>query len=366
MKKILITLLCASLSFSLYAQLTLTNNDLPQAGMTFLVGNDLSPSVSLGSPDPAWQLWDFSSLTNDYPKVADYDTTALTPYAGIFTASNTDTYGPAWGYSSFFGGAPVDSGYYGYMFWRNDTTGFHSIGFRAENGPYANINVFINPPELLIGTPATYGTVFNNSCQWELPLNRNPANIDTFYTTHVNKTLTADAWGELITPYGTFADVIRIHEYVIKTDSVRMEYFIWDSTFLFWKDTSNNYMYLQKGTGYPLAIVHADKNNVIEDVEYMIDSEFVMINLDDPKSMEGIQLYPNPAQAQLVMESPDSWGKVDWMIYDFTGKEIFRSNGGVSGKQLISVEDLAEGAYLFRLKAETGREVIQRFVKISP
>jgi len=363
MKKLVSLLLGLTIVFSAIGQITITGADLPQPGTSFLVANDTNPSISLGAPNASWQSWDYSALANHYPQAAVYGATSNTAYAADFPLSNAYTYGPAYMYSSLYGGAPVDQGTHGYMFWQTDNTGFWAVGWMADSGPFAFEKVHESPPELLIGVPATYGTVFNNSSRWELPMNNVPTNIDTFYIVNRTKTLTADAWGELITPYDTFPDVLRIHEYVIEHDSVRTQFMVWDSTFLFSSDTSNIYTYIANGIGYPVAIVHADKNNVIKDVEYLIDSTyFVGINRVDKTDID-IKLYPNPASQYINLELPEIWGETRLVIYDVTGREQVKQVNIFTTNYKLSIAKLPMGIYLCRFTNEKGLIITKTLIK---
>jgi len=260
------------------AQITITGADLPQTNSNYITVTDSTPNVSLGTPSQVSQQWDFSTLDSSYSNIAIYKSTSNTPYANIFSASNIYTYGPAALFTSFHGSAPLDSTEKGYIFWESNDNGFKMIGFREDSGLYANINVFVNPPELLIGTPATYGSVFNNHSSWELSSDNNPVDQDTIYVCDITKTLTSDAWGTLITPpyiipynsYPDTFDVLRIHEYLIKIDSIYIMYNgVIISSIELLRDTSNNYIYMANEIGYPLAIAHADVNNTIKDIEYL-------------------------------------------------------------------------------------------------
>lgn len=264
-------LLCSFLSAQ--SPITLTGADLPAAGKSFVLGNDTAPGISLGLPGSSQQSWDFTSLTNHYFKAAVYDSTAITGYQSEFPASNIYTFGPAEFFGVLYGGAPVYAGQDGYSFWRSDTTGLWVIGFQAIEGAFSNKPVHTNPPELLIGTPATYGTSFTDTSRWQLFVDDVPANVDSSWITRRYKTLTCDAWGSLSTPFGNFTDVIRIRETVTHIDSIVATL---NSLTVFQmelrRETSNNYMYMANGIGYPLATVHADANNNIKSVEYVVDT----------------------------------------------------------------------------------------------
>jgi hypothetical protein len=212
-----------------------------------------------------------------YSKLAVYSPTSpFQAYADTFPGSNLYTWGPAFLFTSFFGGAPVDPTNWGYMYWKTDVNGFHIVGFRGDCGPgYGYMNVHENPQELLMGTPATYNDAFADSARWMIKFNKNTADVDTVYKSIVNKTLTADAWGTLTTSFGT-KSVLRVHEYFIEVDSIDAETIVMGNPYTIpvyqLRDTVNNYFFWANDVNYPLAIVHCDKNNNVLNVEYLTDT----------------------------------------------------------------------------------------------
>jgi hypothetical protein len=274
--------------------------DLPHSGLSVLLSADSLTNVSLGNPDIA-QNWDYSDLTYQYQKVADYKSTSTTAYASTFPYSNIYTYGPGNLYGSLYGSAPVGSNNNGYVFWKSDNTGFWVTGFRPDEGLFGGVNAQETPQELLIASPASYGNVFNNTARWELPLNNISSDADTFYVRNVVKTITADACGSITTPYTTYPNVLREHEYVISIDSIYIKTgSITFASIEYKRDTTNNYMYLSNGIGYPVCIVHADKNNNIEDVEYYngLFSEVTSKALTENE----MNVFPNPSEGKFTLQ----------------------------------------------------------------
>lgn len=359
-----VALLCVTLAA---AQITITQNDLPQSGYTYLTYTDTTPSIVLGNSSAQAQTWNFSSLSPDYPSMPTYGATSWTPYASSFPASNIYTYGPAALYSSLAGGAPIGSQGMnkGYMFWRTDASGFYTIGFRADSGTYSNTNVQVNPNELLIGTPATYNSVFNNSSSWTYPMNINPADQDTFYTSHTTKTLTADAWGDITTPAGYFPSVLRIHEFLVKTDSVFVRY----NNFLIYsaeliRDTTNNYLFMANAVHYPVSIVHADAQNNINSVEYY---SAVIASMNNPAaSAWGALVFPNPFSDNCRIFIPagfSSDGQVDFVVFGMKGEMVRRESIQTQESILFSGTGLETGVYLYCITNKKG-EVISGTMNI--
>jgi len=348
---ILVLLFSLIFAFDTNAQITISESDLPEAGYTYIVSCDTLTAVNLGTPGATAQSWDYSSLLEHYFRVPTYDSTNNTPYAADFLASTHYTYGPAIMYSGFYGGAPVGTQgmNYGYMFWRRDNTGFWIVGFRSQDGDYANKNVLNNPQELLIGTPATYGTVFNNSARWELVMDSNPADVDTLYVNTIEKILTSDAFGDLTTPNGNYPDVLRIHEYIVTVDSIYATMLgnpVYEMELN--RDTLNNYIFMDNVTNYPLCIVHADKNNVVKSVEYY--KGYSMAGIESSTQTKN-SVYPNPSTGAFTMNVPAEYlkeGNCILVITDLTGKIVLE-------KKLISEMEAFEiigepGVYFYSIK----------------
>lgn len=357
-----VTLLSFAFTFTvLSAQITITSADLPQAQYTYVTATDTTPTINNGAPFSSAQAWNFSSLMSDYPSVPTYGITSWTAYASAFPASNIYTYGPAAMYSSLAGGSPVNSQGMnkGYMFWKTDATGFWTVGFRADSGSYSNTNVTLNPFELLIGTPCTYGSAFNNTSRWEFPMNIIPTDVDTYYVSRTVKTLTCDAWGSLTTPTGNFPSVIRVHEYLIKVDSVyaKMGSVVVTSLEIL-RDTLNNYMYLANGIGYPVSIVHADVNNTVTSVEYYTGT---WMSTEQTPGPQQAGLFPNPASNSVTLLLPET-SNYTIHINDMTGRTVLTQASAGMDCIKIDVAELPEGVYIVNCCGVNGITGAQRLI----
>jgi len=306
--------------------ISVSGSDMPYDGFTAILSVDTITTVTIGSSG-ASQSWDYSNLTYQYQKYSEYHLTSSTPYASTFPSSNLYTYGPGYMYGSLFGSAPVGSTNNGYVFWKSDNTGFWDVGWRPDGGTFAGVNVQVNTPELLVASPATYGSIFNNESRWELPMNNNASDPDTFYVRTANKIITADACGSLTTPYDLYPNVLREHEYVIHVDSI---YYKSGSTTIlayeYLRDTMNNYMYIANGVGYPVCTVHADKNDAVLDVEYYAGPYTSIHNYSNAEN--SLLLYPNPSGGKIFIEIPEfdknSFSNI--FIYNSFGSLIWQKN----------------------------------------
>jgi sugar lactone lactonase YvrE len=342
--------------------ISITGADLPYSGLSVLLAEDTVTQVTLGNPGES-QTWNYSMLADNYNRVAIYNPTASTPYASAYPASNIYTYGPDPFFGSLYGGAPTDSAGSGYIFWKSDTTGLWEAGFRAADGTFAGINVQDNPLELLLGAPASYGSVFNNSARWVLPFNQNLSGLDTFYVKNMNKIITADACGSITTPYGQYPNVLREHEHVIQVDSV---YLKMGGTQIaaveYARDTLNNYSYIAHGIGYPVCIVHTNNRNTITSVEYFSGILTSINNLHVAETR--FLLYPNPSDGNLTIEilNPNNGSVNNIFIYNSIGSLVWQKNTS-DAKINIDASSLAKGIYLVKMvsgdKILTAKIIIQ-------
>lgn len=273
MKKLITALLLLLSVTTVIAQIQITGTDMPGAGRINLVYIDTTSTPDIGTASATAQNWDFSSLNFHYPQVASYSpVTAYQAYGPAFPDANLYTYGPSYLYAGFFGGAPVDVDAWGYMYWRSDSNGFYICGFRVDYG-IGEQNITETPQEMLMGTPASLDSSFTNSSRWMASFANNPFDADTHYTSNVYKTLECDAYGQMVTATLGTLDVLRVHETMIKLDSITgtigtINIYAAEIK----RDTVNNYYFWANGIGYPVAIVKANALDSILSVEYLYDT----------------------------------------------------------------------------------------------
>ncbi len=347
MKKTLLGISCV-IAFTASAQITFDYTDLQEGSKVYITNTDTVNSVALGVPSASAQTWDFANLVSHYMSNPAFDSTQNTPYATDFPASNLYTYGPAIMFGGLYGGAPVASqgSDNGYMFWRKDVTGFWTEGFKQESGPYAVFTVLVSPSEMIIGTPATLGTSYQNTSKWEINFNLNATNIDTLYKSETTKTQLGDAWGDLNLPQVNYNNVLRIHESGVKVDSV-FSYLNGNLVFSaeISRDTFNNYIYVAKAIHYPLAIVKADKDNTIRSVEYYMTQG--NLGVESEKKTE-LNIYPNPCTDKLYIEGLIAESCATVSIFDLTGKCI--ENIQIESGEPLDITSLDSGMYLIRIE----------------
>ncbi len=352
MKKFLPVILTL-LWFTSNAQITVYQQDLPQPGDTFMLYVDKTPSVSLGNASASAQNWNYSALGNDSTKYATYGITANLSFASSFPASNSYTYGPAVMYGG--PGAPSPGAGVGYTMWAVNSTGMWVIGYRSDYDGQGEKNILTSPNEMLMPVPCTYGLNQSYDSKWEVMIDYVPADYDTLYRSRTHKTINCDAWGSMTTPYGSFADVIRVHEFSVTTDSVFVKY---GSVVLFsmeWKkDTINKYLFWASAERHPVAIAYCNNAGVLQRIEYVSWAHLSVPQVAENKTP--VTVYPNPASEYATIKIPEDFNNENFSLrmYDISGKLISEQPG--KGNQVtVSVKGFDRGMYFVELKTGSGK-----------
>ena len=326
-------------SFSI-AQITIEESDLMMPGGTFLIHVDLSPEIIIDITNTGADLsWDFTGLNNDESNYACYAPNDELEFQGAFTLSEFHTYGPGFIYAGPGGGAPLDN--WGYMMFYTNSNGLFVEGFYSDYG-MGYRSTFNTPAELLMFTPADFNYFESNDTYWEVIVDENAMDYDTLYRRDVDKTLEADAWGSIITDYGTY-DVLRIHETGTSVDSLfaymgATTYFSTEVA----RDTINNYYFWAKDIRNPVLTVHCDTDDNIERIDYLMGAIYSSNQL--PK-LNNQQVYPNPSTEYVILENFQ--GRVD--IYNSIG-QIVRSIENAPTFYKLSINDLQTGIYYIKDK----------------
>jgi len=336
-----------------FGQITINQQDLPQPGDTFLLNVDKTPSVSLGNPSSVSQIWNFLALNNDSNKYATYGITANLPFASSFPQSNSYTYGPAVLYGG--PGSPSPGAGIGYTMWAVNNTGMWVIGHRTDYDGHGEKNIFVTPNEMLMPVPSTYGLNQDYDSQWEVLINYVATDYDTLYRSRTHKNINIDAWGSMSTPYGSFADVIRVHEFSVTTDSIFVKSGnIILFSMLWQKDTINKYLFWAPNERHPVAIAYCNGIGTLQRIEYV---SWAHLSVPETKQTEtSVNVFPNPSSNFAEIKLPANYSNENYflVIYDMVGKEILHKIGKCDNI-MLNVENINKGAYTIKLKTDSGK-----------
>lgn len=332
MKKLLQKLVITSLvafAFEAAAQPSLTHaSNSPVVGDNFnLKTTNYVPPGSAG----ANQTWNLSAMSST-PATTNYTavTVASTPSGSAFPSANVSvTDGSVYAYY----GTSVSA-------WLNQGTVGSGVVFSYSN------------PETYLNYPFNYTNTFTDpwACTFTSGI--------TFYRTGTS-TVTADGWGTVTTPAGTFNNVMRVHLVQVYKDS--------SFSFPIINYVNDQYIWYRPGTHYPIASVFSftTGTSVSTSGSYLTN---VVTGLEENGSfVSSINVFPNPASQNLNVSCNLETNKpCELFIYNGTGqmvKHISELETVVGeNKFKLEVSELSSGIYYLQMNIEGILVKNERFV----
>jgi len=310
-----------------FSQPTLTSANSPQIGDKIV--DLLADTVGvIAGPSGAGINWDFSTLsaTGD-TSISEVVTPNSTPYSADFPGASQAI--------KFANGQR-----YGYYF--SDALEYTSLG---EVIPSAPVTMAYNDPQKLYVYPFTYDSTFSDDFSAVF------ISGATFYRTGTI-TVTADAYGTIQLPTGTFSNVLRLKviqdyrdslniggiEYIYQTEGY--SWFLTDSR---WPILSINKMTIDQGFGPTTSrwvLYSASGTSGIEKKDLLSQLDF--------------NIYPNPAKDQTTITyNLDKQAKVKLSVYNKLGQKlkVISDNNQTLGIYEIplNLKNFKKGIYLIRL-----------------
>lgn len=324
-------------------QITLTQADMPQVGITVVSNYDLSPSVTPGSAG-ASVTWNFSALHNSSSQTTTFVTAASTPYAAKFPTANL-----------------ADSIYdtAGYTFLLSSATAFSIVGLTSVAG--YSIDAQFTPPMEELGLPANYLNHFGGITNIETgaqafhspPFDSGKAHLQFTYAD------TIDAWGTITTPVGSYS-ALREKDYELDKDSLFVHNTIthqWTYYSSSPKPTkSYEYVWFANGIHYPIAQMKMDSTSAT--VKNVLWYQGPLGISELKAGAGGIQVYPNPCTSQIAFTPTAKAISSMLSVFDITGRQIFATPMN-NGAYYLNTSGYAKGLYLYRIAAADGGFVQQ-------
>ncbi len=321
MKKIYTLIILFSSFFQLNAQITITDNDMPNAGDTIRVSIGQITAAVDPIPTGANYTWDFSTLqwtsqtVDTFLSISQTDPTYQLIFANVsfnpnranLAARGTFPIPPVPGLTI------TDI----YSFYYSSSASYKQVGFGA------NINGF--------ATPAPYN---NKDFIYNFPLNYNDTDSSDsdfslsipglgYYGFAQHRVNNCEGWGTLITPYGSF-NVLKIKSTLNVHDSVYVD----SLGFGFGADrpVANEYKWLGTAQGIPLLQINTTITLGTETVTSIVyrDSIRTPLSVAEINSpLELFAVFPNPSMGNFaIMLSLKKTAKVEGIIYNATGEKV--------------------------------------------
>ena len=308
------------------AQIVLDNSYKPAIGDDYVTVSADTAGIFEGIPGPG-QTWDFSniSLLNDPVTVVTGD--------------------PAFGSgSSNFPGASlvtVVENAYTYV--------------KAEGNSYFTMGVFTQDAirkytdmQKLMEYPFSFSSSFADDYKCYTTLQ------DGEIRSNGNVTVTADAWGTLVLPSGTYSNALRIKTVINNTDSI-----LFGGGFVF-GSTNTTYSWYVSGTKVPVFSISYFVGDFgdLKSVSYVTQSSTGIEHhsgIADGYTLE--QNFPNPFNPSTTIDfSISRQGFTSLKVYDMLGKEVaVLVNGNLGAGAYSATFDAAalpSGVYFYKLETE--------------
>jgi hypothetical protein len=343
MKKPLL-LLCLAGGMAAQAQITLTSADVVQVNNVLIQAQDSTVStISIGAAG-ANQTWNMTALGTNSE-----DTLTVLPYSAApnpaFSGSNLVI---KYGWQQIYNYMTISSS----MLSNPGIGGIIDFG----NGP-TQFNQVNTPAEKLATFPSTYGTTFNETHITRSAFYYGANGVDSIrMRSRVQKTSTADAWGNISTPLGTFAS-LRFME--VKHNWDTTEYYVaalggWQTDpagFIppqYAQDSAKRFTWWANSAGFPIADAAVDYNTLVPTQISWLKTYPVALGVTEyAGSSVDLNVYPNPAVNEVCFSVKSSEAKMI-QIYDLTGRMV-ASQTISSDITRVNLSTFAPGLYTFNL-----------------
>ncbi len=329
MKKTLLTFSCIIALTGLHAQITLNSSThIPSIGSSYDYYAVSSPSLNI-SQGGANANWDFSGLagsliTIDYIDPANALDPSSFPLADIVGATTQ-------------GGATTENYY---------STSNSDLTIVGNYQPNVLRVTYTNPRELM-KFPITYGNTFSETFSGTNENLAVTSSMDADGTVDIE----ADGYGNLILPYTTVQNVLRIRV-VTNTDLSFMSTPIGTATdtIYMWYNASTK----SRIASYTISYLNGILNFTA--ATYIDQSDLVTGGIGLPEFDYSYSFYPNPASDFITFNNANDITSVS--IYSLDGKAVLSAE--LTGQKL-DISDLEKGMYLLQY-ATQGKTYTEKLI----
>ncbi len=356
MKKLILFSFAMSMMLGSWAQITVTRNDMPNAGDSVLV----SLTNTIGSLDAtltgANYAWDFSSLTYTSQQEIKFDNPTTFPliYAIPFNFINT-SYGRE---NRNLTGLPMLNITAAYDFLKESTGSLKQVGAGYTIGG-TPLPFFYTSNDVIYTFPMNYGNTDSSDYQFGLP-------IPTigYYGEKGHRVNVVDGWGTLTLPYNSY-QTLRVKSVITSTDTLYISALSFGSNIV--RPTRVEYKWLTNGKQIPVLEIDANllgTTATISNVSYQDIYHSGAGIAENNGNAFALQVFPNPSTDQLVVQyALSNPSPITITVSDVMGKVLTTSVEGVqtagTHQKWMSTTDLhlAKGVYVITVQSAMAKEV---------
>ena len=168
-------------------------------------------------------------------------------------------------------------------------------------------------------------------------------------------TVTADAWGSMITPAGIFSNTLRVKKERTYTDSVWMTgIFLYANTY-----SQTDYEWFTATSHTPVIGISVTGDGT--SVSYRTDAVGIA---EESPGLSQISIFPNPATNTINVKLPkESNGNAAVSIYDLAGKRVLHSEKNGNKLFVTDISTLKPGVYILRINDSALNYTTLKFIK---
>jgi|GEM_PF-1806871 len=332
MKKLLLSIGLMQ-AISATAQVTLTTNELPYAGMSFAISEDSVMNISPGNSGTG-QVWDFTNLQVQPTDTILFEDASLSPYTGFFPGSNLVAH------------YKKDS-VYGYYTTNQD--GMFLDG-SYETASSVNAAFHYSPSVTVIPVPFSMGDTHLSHAVAEFNSTGSGTAFKLIH--HQIDTLSGDATGVLKVPGAVYSSTLRINVRATGIDSIFVDA-NGNGNFMFFSVTvSRNVTYRWFKQGAPSYVLGIEVNFSNPSITERIELNTPAGNpatVDEKGNSFAPEIFPNPASDVIYVKGniPES---ASLEIFSPTGQKVMSGTIGGSKEVNISRSGL-NGLYYYKINS---------------
>lgn len=334
MKKHLLSSLSIILLAQANAQITLTaNTSTPQSGDNYTYNmTTVDHSNFLQSQSGMNQTWDLSNLDDATTQEYNYN---FVPASGL-------------NYANLFPNCSVGisnpNGQTGELYYETSSSGIRNAGAYVSGS-----DVYEHTEGMhLLKFPLTYNTIYTDSIKGGTAL---VVGGSLELERKGTSTLTGDGYGDLILPYGTVHNVLRVKIERSYDDGAM-------GTSFFTTTETSYYYYTDYNNNYIAATNHVEilGTPLYSTLSYQTQASFSNLSTEDFTSNNVVSLYPNPAKDQITISNFTEESMVS--IFDIRGNNI-----KTVSQSTVDISDLTSGYYMVHITNSSGTEVEKLIVQ---
>lgn len=331
-KSTLLFLLTGGLAGAVIAQPTLTSSGImPVVGNSYTMVSSSWVSPGSAGANQTWNL----ALTNSGSSPSTAVAPSSSPYASSFPAATV---------------AFNSSG--NWVFYKGTASAWQNNGLVNSSGTvlaYSDL-------EDMLRFPFTYNNTYVDP--WSVTYIQSTY---TYYRTGTT-TVTADGYGTLTTPDGTFTNVMRVHFVQDYQDSTNIS-----STPFVITYQNDEYMWYLNGNHNAIAAVYTLTSSASSPFTGGFYMTGVVSGIEDASGLTSMSLAPNPANEQADFTFTLNQEKnVTVKLFNSVGQEMETAytTAGIAGENKISipVADLPAGIYFANVSLDGTPVTSKRFI----